>query len=153
MGGQPGAGKGGLARAAEKEPVGDVVKIDPDELRNYHPSVKEFQSTNPYTWSGRTHADASQRADELRNAAVAGKKNIIFDTTLSNGQWTSELIKDLQAKGYDVQVRAMAAHKLESEHGVISDAGSVAMLFLAISALSATINACPESINILPSFC
>ncbi len=109
-----------MARAAEKELVGDVVKIDPDELRN---------------------------------AAVAGKKNIIFDTTLSNGPWTSDLIKDLQTKGYDVEVHAMAAHKLESDHGVISDAGSAAMLFLAISASPATINACSESTNILPSLC
>lgn len=120
LGGQPGSGKGGLAQAAKNELANDVVVIDPDELRNYHPSVKEFQSTNPYTWSGRTHADASQWADELRDAAVAGKKNIVFDTTLSNGPWTSELIKDLQAKGYDVEVRAVVAHKLESEHGVDS---------------------------------
>ncbi len=120
LGGQPGSGKGGLAQAAKNELANDVVVIDPDELRNYHPSVKEFQSTNPYTWSGRTHADASQWADELRDAAVAGKKNIVFDTTLSNGPWTSELIKDLQAKGYDVEVRAVATHKLESEHGVDS---------------------------------
>ncbi|NYE27384.1 outer membrane lipoprotein SlyB [Rhodanobacter sp. K2T2] len=120
LGGQPGSGKGGLARAADNELANTAVTIDPDALREYHPNLKEFQSTNPYTWSGRTHADASQWADELRNAAVAGKKNIIFDTTLSNGQWTSELIKDLQAKGYDVEVRAVAAHKLESEHGVDS---------------------------------
>ncbi|MFA0925303.1 zeta toxin family protein, partial [Xanthomonas fragariae] len=45
-------------------------------------------------------------------------KNLIFDTTLSNGEWSANLIKDLQARGYDVEVRAMAAHKLESEHGV-----------------------------------
>jgi predicted ABC-type ATPase len=120
LGGQPGAGKGGLAGAADAELHHDAVKVDPDELRRYHPHVEEFRSSNPYTWSGRTHADASQWADELREAAIAGKKNLIFDTTLSNGQWTSELIKDLQTKGYDVEVRVVAAYKLESEHGVDS---------------------------------
>ncbi len=120
LGGQPGAGKGNLMRAAEAELHGDVVKIDPDAQRENHSRIKEFQSENPYTWSDRTHADASQWAIELRDGSIAGKKNFIFDTTLSNGQSTASLIKKLQAKGYDVEVRAVAAHKLESEHGVDS---------------------------------
>ncbi|RMH89100.1 hypothetical protein EBB59_10930 [Lysobacter pythonis] len=36
LGGQPGAGKGGLARSAELELRDDIVKIDPDALREYH---------------------------------------------------------------------------------------------------------------------
>nr|WP_033011846.1 zeta toxin family protein [Xanthomonas vasicola]MDO6953937.1 zeta toxin family protein [Xanthomonas vasicola] len=118
LAGQPGAGKGRLARAAEIELNGDVVKIDPDELRDFHPQVNSLRNTHPYTWSGYTHPDASQWADELLQATIEGRKNLIFDTTLSNGQWSSELIKDLQSRGYHVEVRAMAAHKLESEHGV-----------------------------------
>ena len=118
LGGQPGAGKGGLADSAKDEFHGDVVTIDPDDLRDYHPRINAFRAANPYTWSGRTHADASQWADELRQAATDGRKNFIFDTTLSHGEWTAELIKDLQSKGYDVEVRAVVAHKLESEWGV-----------------------------------
>ncbi|MBO9859236.1 zeta toxin family protein [Xanthomonas sp. A1809] len=118
LAGQPGAGKGGLAKVAQLELSGDVVKIDPDELRDFHPQVKALRNAHPYTWSGYTHPDASQWADELLQATIEGRKNLIFDTTLSNGQWSSELIKDLQSRGYDVEVRAMAAHKLESEHGV-----------------------------------
>ncbi|RMH87220.1 hypothetical protein EBB59_13320 [Lysobacter pythonis] len=38
LGGQPGAGKGGLTRAASMELSGDVVTIDPDVLREYHPT-------------------------------------------------------------------------------------------------------------------
>ncbi|MET3146826.1 zeta toxin family protein [Xanthomonas phaseoli] len=120
LGGQPGSGKGRLAEAAELELSGDAVKIDPDELRDFHPQVKALRNAHPYTWSGYTHPDASQWADELLQATIEGKKNLIFDTTLSNGQWSSELIKDLQSRGYTVEVRAMAAHKLESEHGVDS---------------------------------
>ncbi len=118
LAGQPGAGKGGLGKRAEVELDNNVVTVDPDELRRHHPGVDAFRRETPYTWSGRTHADASQWADELLDATVSSKKNLIFDTTLSNGQWTSELIRDLQAKGYEVEVRAIASHKLESEHGV-----------------------------------
>lgn len=118
LAGQPGSGKGGLAATAGNELRGDAVTVDPDELRRFHPNISEFRRETPYTWSGRTHADASQWADELLNETVADRKNLIFDTTLSNGQWASELINDLKAKGYDVEVRAIATSKLESELGV-----------------------------------
>lgn len=118
LGGQPGAGKGSLADAAKSELSGDAITIDPDALRNHHPDVGQLRRESPYDWSRHTHADAGQWADELRDAAVAERKNFIFDTTLSNGQWTTELIKDLQSRGYQVEVRAIAVHKLESELGV-----------------------------------
>jgi len=118
LAGQPGAGKGSLAGRAETELQYDVIKIDPDELRGYHPDIEKFRENHPYTWSSYTHSDASAWADKLLDATVAGKKNLIFDTTLSNGEWSSELIKDLQSKGYAVEVRAVASAKLESELGV-----------------------------------
>lgn len=120
LGGQPGAGKGGLAQAAKNQLSGDIVVIDPDELRDYHTGAKGFRSAYPYTWSDHTQAEASKFADELLDATVVGRKNLLFDTTLSNGPWSAELIKDLQAKGYDVEVRVVASPKLESELGVDS---------------------------------
>ncbi|SDY13000.1 zeta toxin family protein [Lysobacter enzymogenes] len=118
LAGQPGAGKGGLAGTAASELHHDAVIIDPDALRGYHSDVGRFRAENPYSWSGRTHRDASLWADELLELTAQSKKNLIFDTTLSNGQWASELIQDLQARGYEVEVRAIAAPKLESELGV-----------------------------------
>ncbi|WP_082124373.1 zeta toxin family protein [Lysobacter capsici] len=118
LAGQPGAGKGGLADLARQEMGLDAVTVDPDDLRRFHSNIDQFRQQTPYNWSGRTHPDASQWADELREATVSSKKNLIFDTTLSNGQWSSDLIKDLQSKGYEVEVRAIAAHRLESELGV-----------------------------------
>lgn len=118
LGGQPGAGKGSLARAARDEFAGDVVIVDPDALRDFNPRVDEIRANHPYTWSGFTHAEASQAADDLREAVIARRTNLILDTTLSNGPWTADLIKDLQAKGYEVEVRAVVANKLESELGV-----------------------------------
>ncbi|QWP75791.1 zeta toxin family protein [Lysobacter sp. K5869] len=118
LAGQPGAGKGGLGVAAEIELRHDVVKIDPDELRDGHLEVDRFRSERPYTWSGDTHGDASQWARELREAAIEGKKNIIVDTTLGNGEAAVSQIRELQAKGYEVEIRAMATHRVESELGV-----------------------------------
>ena len=118
LAGQPGAGKGGLAKAVEREFSGNIVKIDPDELRDQHPGFKQFREQEPYTWSDRTHPDASAWAKELRQAAVEGQRNVLIDTTLGNADSAVKTIKDLQAKGYQVEVRVVAAHRLESELGV-----------------------------------
>lgn len=119
LAGQPGAGKGSLASAAERELQGDVVSVDPDDLRRFHPQVRAFRRESPWDWSSRTHVDASAWADELLDATSSARKNLIFDTTLSDGKWASEvLIKGLQERGYEVEVRVVAAHKIESELGV-----------------------------------
>jgi predicted ABC-type ATPase len=116
--GQPGAGKGSLVTAARKEFHNNIVIIDPDEQRDYYPGVKKLRETYPYTWSDHTHADASTWATELREAAIEGRRNIGIDTTLGNVKNADKLIEELQAKGYKVEIRAMAAHRLESELGV-----------------------------------
>lgn len=119
LGGQPGSGKGSLAERARIELDGDAVTIDPDALREQDPRLAKFRSEYPYEWSSKTHSFASESADRLLEASSAQKKNLVFDTTLSNGQWASEeLIPNLRAKGYDVEIRVVASPKLESELGV-----------------------------------
>lgn len=118
LAGQPGAGKRKLNDAAKIDLGYDVVPIDPDDLRDTHPDVERLRQQHPYTWAGHTHEDASQWAKELRSAAIGGRRNLILDTTLGNGDSAVTLIKDLQAKGYDVEIRGVVAHRLESELGV-----------------------------------
>ena len=118
LAGQPGAGKGNLVNAAKREFSQNIVPIDPDAQRELHPDFKKLRESHPYTWSGHTHYDASRWAGELRDAAVAGRRNLIVDTTLGNADGAIQTIKGLQAKGYSVEVRAVATHRLESQLGV-----------------------------------
>ena len=118
LAGQPGAGKGGLTRLARAEFEQNVVVLDPDALRDYHPEVDRFRDVHPYTWAGDTHHDASKWNNEVRGAAIEGRRNLIVDTTLGNGNSAVKLVKELQSKGYDVEIRGLVAHSLESELGV-----------------------------------
>ena len=46
--------------------------------------------------------------------------HLIYDTTLSNGEWALQVIDELKTKGYAVEIRVMASPWLESELGVDS---------------------------------
>ncbi|MFV0678748.1 zeta toxin family protein [Ottowia sp.] len=50
----------------------------------------------------------------LREAAMAERKHLIVDTTMPR----TDVIRALQEAGYEVEVRAIATHRLESELGV-----------------------------------
>jgi predicted ABC-type ATPase len=118
LAGQPGAGKGGLVRATRQEFGSDIFPIDPDEQRQFHPDAKRWQLESPYGWSQKTNADAGAWAGELRDAGVERRVNLIVDTTLGDAKNATRLIEGLQKAGYEVEVRAVATHRLESEHGV-----------------------------------
>lgn len=118
LAGQPGAGKGGIARQSLKDLGNDVLIIDLDELRDHYPGVSAQRRAEPYTWSDATHRDAQEWTAKLREDAIAGRKNIILDTTLGYADYAVRLVGDLEKQGYKVEVRAVAAHKLESELGV-----------------------------------
>ncbi|ALN91017.1 zeta toxin family protein [Lysobacter gummosus] len=93
----------------------DLIMIDPDRLRSYWPGLRELRNANPYTWSLDTDHDVGLWAAALQEVAVRGRKNIIIDTTLNDAESLLEQIRLLQAEGYEVQVRAVAVHRMESE--------------------------------------
>jgi hypothetical protein len=118
LAGQPGAGKGGLVHAIRREFDGDILVVDPDAQRGRHPEAKRWQGESPYNGPQRTNSDAGAWASELRDQGAGHRVNMVVDTTLGDARSASRMIRGLQAAGYEVEVRAMAAHRLESEHGV-----------------------------------
>ncbi|HEX7642729.1 MAG TPA: zeta toxin family protein [Burkholderiaceae bacterium] len=118
LAGQPGAGKGGLAKAAQREFKGDGIIIDFDKNRGYHPDIDNLRETYPYTWAEHTQHDAGKWTNKLRSDVIEGRRNIILDTTLSHPKSGINQIESLKKNGYAVEVRVIAAHRLESELGV-----------------------------------
>jgi hypothetical protein len=106
-----------LNQAAKREFSGNILNIDPDEQRGYHPEAKKYQSKTPYSWSGRTHHDAKLWTDELRDKFIEGRRNFIVDGTLAGPDPIITQIRNLPA-GYQTEIRVVATHKLESEWGV-----------------------------------
>lgn len=111
LAGQPGAGKGHLCREAleELEARGGAVRIDPDELREYHKYAQFLaEPSRDMEAAARVHEDASQWAKALRRDVIAGRYDLVVDTTLGNPDGAEKLCRELRENGYEIEVRAMA---------------------------------------------
>lgn len=118
LAGQPGAGKGNLTEAVAGEFNRNIVVIDPDAQRDHFPGISKLREEHPLSWSTYTHTDAKGWSDELRDLSIAGRRNVNLDVTLAGADPVIKQIHDMQSKGYEVEIRAVAAHRLESEWGV-----------------------------------
>jgi predicted ABC-type ATPase len=118
LAGQPGSGKGGLVRAAELEFGDDILIIDPDRLRDRLPYVRALQESDPFGWPKATNADAFKLANGLRDEGIKRHVNLVIDGSMSDAGNSIRTIQNLQKKGYEVEIRVMSAHWLESELGI-----------------------------------
>lgn len=66
LGGQPGAGKSGLLEASKQDfPGCNVVSINGDELRYYHPQYREIQKADERHFAELTDPHARQWTKQL----------------------------------------------------------------------------------------
>lgn len=118
LAGQPGAGKGALVGAARREFNGDILVIDPDELRDTLPGVRQLQEADPFDWPDETNKAAFKLANGLRDEGIKRHVNLVIDGSMSDAGNSIRTIEALQKKGYEVEVRAISTHWLESEQGI-----------------------------------
>jgi predicted ABC-type ATPase len=118
LAGQPGAGKSSLVRAAEREFGDDILVIDPDNLRDRLPGVQKLQEADPFGWPKETNTDAFKLANGLRDEGIKRHVNLVIDGSMSDAGNSIRTIEALQKKGYEVEVRAISTHWLESELGI-----------------------------------
>ncbi|APO88782.1 zeta toxin family protein [Xanthomonas euvesicatoria pv. euvesicatoria] len=114
LGGQPGAGKAGLASAALEELAGNAVKIDADELRKNHPAYIALMREDDRAAADRTHGDAGPWAVKLTSAAMAARRNLIVDGTMRDPDNLAKLCRKLREAGYRIEARVMAVNPLVS---------------------------------------
>ncbi|MBN8212689.1 MAG: zeta toxin family protein [Xanthomonadales bacterium] len=118
LAGQPGAGKGVLVGAARREFNGDILVIDPDELRDAIPGIRQLQEADPIDWPDATNRGAFNLASGLRDEGIKRHVNLVIDGSMSDAGNSARTIEALQKKGYEVEVRAISSHWLESELGI-----------------------------------
>lgn len=107
----PGSGKTGLNGLGLKQfKNGNVVIINSDELKPFHPQIDEIAKKYPAYYTKVTNQESNPWTDNLYDATVEGKYNVIFEGTGRNLKLLRKMIGKLD--GYRVIVRGMAVDEL-----------------------------------------
>ncbi|MCW5223636.1 toxin (plasmid) [Verminephrobacter aporrectodeae subsp. tuberculatae] len=114
IGGQPGAGKSAVADMVRAELVmqGGYIHIDADRMRE-HIDVGDSKPS-----SEQTQADAGRLVAVLRDQAIQGRRNIVEEGTFRNPDVMEKFVQNIQERGYNVELFAVAASREESLLGI-----------------------------------
>lgn len=117
--GQPGAGKTRVLEVTKSEfPDNNIVIVNTDDLRSFHPKYKEIVSIDDRRSAERTHPDASEWRQQLLDRSIETRRNIILEGVFKNGEQLTEIIQKMKDHGYDVTVRFVAVHERYSVWGI-----------------------------------
>lgn len=107
-GGLGGAGKGTVLRSADAGvDTSRFLTIDPDAIkeamarRGMIPTVEGFESLSPMELSALVHEESSHLAARLAQRAVAERKNVVFDITMSSKNSVVKRLDMLRQNGYE----------------------------------------------------
>ncbi len=111
LGGQPGAGKGGLIALAENGFSGhSFVVINGDEFRKEHPMSKEILLKQEEDYARLTDPDVRRWTRDVFKYAIQTKRNLVFEGTMRTDGPICNTLQRLKQQGYRVIVRVMAVH-------------------------------------------
>ena len=114
LGGGAASGKSSAQKLGFVDTPADSVVVNPDEFKVLLPESagpsKEGKEGNGLAdevgdaWAGITHEESSHLGKRLTSAAMDNSQNIVLDKTSSDSVKAVKQVKDLQARGYDVEV-------------------------------------------------
>lgn len=115
IGGQTGAGKSGIISYSKKMfPNNNVVIINSDEIKTFHPYGEEIASKYSELYTIITDQESNTWTSKLFEDVRNEGYNIIFEGTMKNNRIADEAIPILQKLGYFVVVRGLSVSGLES---------------------------------------
>ena len=119
LGGQPGAGKSNIYNIAKKRFSNNIVELDCDSFRVFHPYYNQIKNifgkedvlkTNPFVFKA---------VDLLIEELSEEKYNLIIESSLNSPYSALQNGKTLPPKGYKIELHIMATPKDVSWQGTI----------------------------------
>lgn len=108
LGGQSGAGKTNLHRILSHSLQGDVIVINGDAYRKFHPHFYELQAAYGDEAVKYTASWAGQMVEALIDAFSSIGYNLIIEGTLRTTEAPTKTATFLRERGYDVSLALMA---------------------------------------------
>lgn len=101
MMGGPASGKSALTKTLPKDLF---VHVDPDEIKGKLPEYQDAIKGSAKNAALMAHEESGILAKEIRDLAIAQRKNLLFDGTGKNADGYMKQIAKLKAAGYHVQI-------------------------------------------------
>lgn len=114
----PGSGKTGLnGYACAQFNDNNAVIINSDELKPFHPRIDELAKKYPQYYTKVTNPESNFWTDNLFDATIANKYNVIFEGTGRNLKLLEKMMSKMQ--GYKIIVRGMAVNEMNCLMSII----------------------------------
>lgn len=104
LGGQPGAGKSSLLERIINQLDGDVLIINADEFRRYHPQFDEIQTKYGDDAPKYTAEFSGKMAEQVLNKALSEGYNIAIEGTFRTAQTPLNTLNLMKLNGYQTAV-------------------------------------------------
>lgn len=114
IGGQPGAGKSTSTEALIKEFNNNILKIDMDNYREFHPNYEQINHVYGKEASLYTNKFAAEVRDAIMKRALDNKYNVIIDGTMKSHALAEKQINQLEKAGYNIETRIYTCSKKTS---------------------------------------
>lgn len=118
LGGQPGAGKSGLYEIARERFSGNIVELDCDKFRQFHPQSKQLVQ-DAATYGEKTNPFVFEVVDRLVAELGDQGYNMIMESSMKSSHTALENHALLSPKGYAIEACIMATPKDVSWKGVV----------------------------------
>ena len=118
-GGQPGSGKSSLLERSKADFAdSNVVVINGDELRSFHPRVNEILRLDEKRFAELTDPDVRAWTKKLFDRAIQLKRNIIFENTMREAAPILQTMTELRKQGFHITVKIVATNERFSKTGI-----------------------------------
>lgn len=111
LGGQPGAGKSKLIYKVGTALHKNIIVINGDDFRKYHPQYAEFQEKYGIDAAKHTQEFSSKIVEAIFDKAVSERYNIVIEGTFRTSTTPLKTLKDLRDNGYKTGVLIQTCNK------------------------------------------
>ncbi len=111
LGGQPGAGKSNLTKNIKKETKHNILEINGDNFRKYHPKYKKFQQENSLQMPKKTAEFTGVVTQAVLEKAIKEKYNIVIEGTFRTSETPIKTLKLFKDNGYQTNVLIQTCDK------------------------------------------
>jgi putative zeta toxin; poison-antidote element len=119
IGGQPGVGKNNSKNEVIQPMGSDVIVINMNEFRRYHPHIQKIYTQYGKYHSTYTHEFACYIADKIFERALEGNYNIVIESSFRNADTILAILRRMKAQGYQTGVAMVAVPAEESWQRIV----------------------------------